>query len=666
MALFSKPKPALALTMPVPLREAVLPAKVEEKRFPANVGVEHPFDLKRMERWYTDDAFVNGVVEKHVDFVVGGGFRARSKDARVQEILDRSIRDLEFETLLRDWLRRGFVTGQAYFEIIRENNVPVRLNVLDSKFIYVRLKKRQDGKLTNEVEGYSQFIDLMTTPKPFLIKEKDVAAIHVNRINDNPYGNGLIRPMLFSLEKKSRVIQDLCTQIHRKATAKTLFIVGDRTKDYTPPSSDMEAFGQRLEAQTNLTDFVVGPFTDVKTIDYGDVGKNYLVPLDALNRELVVGSQVPEVIMGMGNIAEGLAAAQMKAWLFRIRSIQEEVEKVIEQKIFRPIIEANGLNAEDVEFEWGVPTPDDRAKEIDMLKGLLQLANPMSPLVSPDFRAQTEERLRELLGFDPAPETQDDELGAPQPEVPPEGIERPTEESLELHSFASVRDGKTITLLDVPFQESLWDVVPLKEYVGWNYDEYLSSVVKFIESERFIKERRKTFKYLPGTGQTEWTSTTAIVDLKDTLTTSQVSTLRGVLVEGLREGESIGKIKNSILKQVKPGELELDNGVIITPEARALMLARTEVIRASNEGFLTQAMDDGVEQFEWVAAIGERTCNYCSDQNGEIFESDDASGNIPAHPNCRCRMAPVVRLTTSAKPEVTTRGDKYKNAEVKS
>lgn len=89
---------------------------------------------------------------------------------------------------------------------------------------------------------------------------------------------------------------------------------------------------------------------------------------------------------------------------------------------------------------------------------------------------------------------------------------------------------------------------------------------------------------------------------------------------------------------------------IIGDEARAETIARTETMRASNEGQMT-AWDQAVEagmlsedaQMEWITTPDDKLCPVCEGLDGvraaigEPFEADgETYDSPPAHPNCRC------------------------------
>lgn len=76
--------------------------------------------------------------------------------------------------------------------------------------------------------------------------------------------------------------------------------------------------------------------------------------------------------------------------------------------------------------------------------------------------------------------------------------------------------------------------------------------------------------------------------------------------------------------------------------SRALKIARTETIMASNEGALYGYEQSLVEKSEFYAAVDERTCEDCMGIHGQQFPIGEAHGMIPVHPNCRCVWLPVV------------------------
>ncbi len=111
-------------------------------------------------------------------------------------------------------------------------------------------------------------------------------------------------------------------------------------------------------------------------------------------------------------------------------------------------------------------------------------------------------------------------------------------------------------------------------------------------------------------------------------------------------------IEASFDEQFDVDDLADEIADIIGDPARAELIARTEVMRASNEGQLEawdQATDAGLltgnEQKEWIVTPDDRLCPICEPMDGVTVPLDDdfdVDGDKvdapPAHPNCRCTV----------------------------
>ncbi len=104
--------------------------------------------------------------------------------------------------------------------------------------------------------------------------------------------------------------------------------------------------------------------------------------------------------------------------------------------------------------------------------------------------------------------------------------------------------------------------------------------------------------------------------------------IRKRLAEGMREGESMPKLTKRI-QEFYTGEQKF----------RAPMVARTEVIAASNEGALNAYEREDVEESEFYPAAG--ACEECMALVG-VYPTKEAHSMIPVHPNCRCVFLPVI------------------------
>ena len=109
--------------------------------------------------------------------------------------------------------------------------------------------------------------------------------------------------------------------------------------------------------------------------------------------------------------------------------------------------------------------------------------------------------------------------------------------------------------------------------------------------------------------------------------------LAQTLEAGLTECLVTGK-KPTELKQVLQDRFNVS-------KHRADALVRTEMAHIQNEAAKKRYLDYGVEEFEIWAPKDERQCEYCGTLHRKRYPTG-ANLPVPAHPNCRCSVLPVV------------------------
>lgn len=123
-------------------------------------------------------------------------------------------------------------------------------------------------------------------------------------------------------------------------------------------------------------------------------------------------------------------------------------------------------------------------------------------------------------------------------------------------------------------------------------------------------------------------------DLKG-VTNAMATEMSRILTQGLIDGKSAIPIAREMVKKIR--------GMTMN---RAMVIVRTEIIRAHAEGQLDAYRRLGVEQLglqvEFSTAGDDRVCPICARLEGKVYSIDSASGVIPVHPQCRCAWLPYI------------------------
>jgi hypothetical protein len=360
-------------------------------KFPAELGEEHPFDFKTLEGIYKNFGPATGVVDKYVDFIVGPGFYVTSKNAKAQTIIEDFMHDVNFDTVLRQWVKQALVKGTSPMELGIQNGKIVGLKVLNADYIYIKRNKK------GEIIEYNQYVgdaNGFQKSKVNTFKPNEIAFLVFNQMGDSPYGNGILMPTMRIVDNILKAEKDMHMLMGRKANSPLHIKLGNMEKDDIPTDEEVMNFGQKLEYMTNKQEWCTGPNVEMTPIDFGNLSDKFTSVLEHDMRSFLYTTQVPQVLMGEGNIPEGLAGVQLDAFSRRNQSFQAEIEKIVELQIFEVVLESNGLQA-DVEMEWGQPSVAEKNDKIARLTLLLQ-----NPMLSPVLIDEIELQLAELLGID--------------------------------------------------------------------------------------------------------------------------------------------------------------------------------------------------------------------------------------------------------------------------
>jgi SPP1 gp7 family putative phage head morphogenesis protein len=124
--------------------------------------------------------------------------------------------------------------------------------------------------------------------------------------------------------------------------------------------------------------------------------------------------------------------------------------------------------------------------------------------------------------------------------------------------------------------------------------------------------------------------------LSGSIAESSVKTVRETIAKGIAEGKDLRKVRAELMEKVDGWS-----------EARAETVARTETLRAANQGSLIVMEKAGIEYKQWLAAPD--ACSMCLELANQIndmsYEYDSKGDKYgltttpPVHPRCRCTIA---------------------------
>jgi SPP1 gp7 family putative phage head morphogenesis protein len=158
---------------------------------------------------------------------------------------------------------------------------------------------------------------------------------------------------------------------------------------------------------------------------------------------------------------------------------------------------------------------------------------------------------------------------------------------------------------------------------------------------------RSAFGQPEATSKVQLIATRALEDLKGVSATA-AQRMNRILAQGMIDGKGPAAIAAEMSKQIKS-----------LSKARAMLIARTEVISAHAEGQLDAFDELGVDELgvmaEWSTAGDDRVCPECASLEGQVFTVEEARGLIPKHPNCRCTWVPSTDKPTKAQRKAAVR-----------
>jgi SPP1 gp7 family putative phage head morphogenesis protein len=119
--------------------------------------------------------------------------------------------------------------------------------------------------------------------------------------------------------------------------------------------------------------------------------------------------------------------------------------------------------------------------------------------------------------------------------------------------------------------------------------------------------------------------------------------IKRAILSGIVTGKGTDDIVRDLGRVIEDKESFRHAGSKVFSKAqyRMEMIARTEVLRAHNQGLMKFYQQVGVKKLEWMTMDDERMCPVCRALDGKLFDIDHFPSQ-PAHGNCRCCALPVI------------------------
>ena len=115
-----------------------------------------------------------------------------------------------------------------------------------------------------------------------------------------------------------------------------------------------------------------------------------------------------------------------------------------------------------------------------------------------------------------------------------------------------------------------------------------------------------------------------------------INSLKSELTNGIIQGKSIYEVANTI------------DGRLDVGRSQTQRLVRTEYMHALNQGQIESYRAKGYSKLKWIATMDDKTSKICRKLNRKEFDIENLP-DIPAHPNCRCTMVPVIDMAAAEK-----------------
>lgn len=355
---------------------------------------------QRFKRAYERIPLITAIVDVQADQTVQN-FYFEGPDA---EDLEKWAERINLMNFFHKVTKCLLIYGNAFIEIVYEGDSSDPTNITELKVInpiWMDVWRKDTG----DIIGYTQIIgsekailwgstgieqlDQSEWKKKLNKSQLDnIAHFKVNQVSSEKYGRSVIAPLMFPLQNKLDMEEDLRKVLYKYVAPLIWAKVGnDQMPAGADKVSEVATVLKDLSAESEVT---TSHLVDLKVLDFNAKGMDIKTPINHMEQQIITGGQVPPVLLGR---AEGTdkaqAEVQLRAFGRRIKSIQRELKHEFEDKIINKgkkedwSVDYNKLIFEKAEErEWEI--------DVDILRGLVTdgilTAQKANDLLPPKFR----------------------------------------------------------------------------------------------------------------------------------------------------------------------------------------------------------------------------------------------------------------------------------------
>lgn len=637
---------------------------------------------------YEKESWVYAAVQEIKKWVLADGWEIMpvvenpdtEQKARVERFLESPNPDETFEDLLESSVIDLMVFGDAFWEIARVDGKPEMGALFSMDTVRMQIEADDNGNITQYVQ-----VGVNGGAKEVTIEKKDVIHFKLAARGRNLFGRSPLNSLLIPVET------DLWAQIWNReffknfATPSHAFMVDEGVSDdqFEKIRAALTEFKGAANAHHNLVLHGGVKFEKLST----DPKEMSFIELRKFNREEILGAYgVPPSMVGVvevGNLGGNSSESQMEKFFEgTIAPIQRKLMAQINRRIIKrellvtdyvlkfreddPPVDLDRARAEEIYVRSGIKTKNESRKRLGLppLRGADDLTIE-TPTEAVSGQPSTEEALQTDLGD-----------GQEQPILSLDG----KEDRAPIKSPGRMTPGVDAAIMKLEtmllslmsrwrlrvlnrlrrYEKAVISADDLTEELDPGEARVMMSAVLATASKAALKQARNAggadvdLMFSLIRPEIEESATRISLDLTDSVKRQ----IGDVVLQSTREGDSIEMLRQKLdnwfdsplVVAVAPG-LDDEGNVIRQPYERSLeardwarMVARTEAMGAANSASLRSYKRAGIKRVRWVTAKDLRVdAKICLPNDGEEFDIDEAIAKkiLPAHPNCRCRWAPV-------------------------